>query len=84
LPYLNQYDAGATDLSDMFTGIPDFTPYEALPPDLRIFDPRKALSPFDENFDWNSLKESPVMDDPREMLKDQKEKPEFRQEDQRK
>jgi YVTN family beta-propeller protein len=83
LPYLNQYDAGATDLSDMFTGVPDFTPYEALPPDIRIFDPQKALSPFDENFDWNSLKESPVMDDPREMVKDQKEKPESRQENQK-
>jgi YVTN family beta-propeller protein len=83
LPYLNQYDAGATDLSDMFTGFPDFTPYEALPPDIRIFDPQKALSPFDENFDWNSLKESPVMDDPREMVKDQKEKPESRQENQK-
>ena len=83
LPYLNQYDAGATDLSDMFTGVPDFSPFVALPPDLRIFDPQKALSPLDENFDWNSLKESPVLDDPREMIKDQKEKPEFRQKDQK-
>jgi hypothetical protein len=24
---LNQYDAAATDLRDMFTGTPDFTPY---------------------------------------------------------
>jgi hypothetical protein len=24
---LNQYDAAATDLRDMFTGRPDFTPY---------------------------------------------------------
>jgi hypothetical protein len=83
LPYLNQYDAGATDLSDMFTGIPDFTPYTALPADVRIFDPQKALTPLDEKFDWNSLKESPLLDDPREMVKDQKEKPEFRTEDQK-
>ena len=27
LPPLNQYDAAATDLRDMFTGTPDFTPY---------------------------------------------------------
>jgi hypothetical protein len=27
LPPLNQYDAAATDLRDMFTGEPDFTPY---------------------------------------------------------
>jgi YVTN family beta-propeller protein len=84
LPYLNQYDAGATDLSDMFNGVPDFTPYKALAPDLRIFDPQKALTPLDENFDWNSLKESPVLDDPKEMIKDQKEKVEFRLEDQKK
>ena len=29
LPPLNQYDAAATDLRDMFTGKPDFTPYTA-------------------------------------------------------
>jgi YVTN family beta-propeller protein len=84
LPYLNQYDAGATDLSDMFTGSPDFTPYTALPADIRIFDPQKALSPLDEKFDWNSLKDSPKLDDPKEMVKDQKERPEFRTEDQKK
>jgi hypothetical protein len=84
LPYLNQYDATATDLSDMFTGVPDFTPYEALAPDLRIFDPQKALSPLDEKFDWNSLKESPKLDDPKDMVKDQKEKPEYRTGDQKK
>jgi len=83
LPYLNQYDAGATDLEDMFTGIPDYTPYTALPPDLRIFDPEKALTPLDEKFDWNSLKDSPVLDDPQEMVKYQKEKSEFRTEDQK-
>jgi len=84
LPYLNQYDAGATDLSDMFTANPDFTPYKALPHDIRIFDPEKALSPLDENFDWTSLEESPALDDPAEMVKDQKEKAEFRLEDQKK
>lgn len=84
LPYLNQYDAGATDLSDMFTGEPDFTPYTALPADIRIFDPQKALTPLDEKFDWKSLNESPALDDPKEMIKDQKEKVEFRVEDQKK
>ncbi len=84
LPYLNQYDAGATDLSDMFTEVPDFTPYDAESADLRIFDPQKALTPLDENFDWASLAESPILDDPEEMIKDQKEKPEYRTEDQKK
>ena len=83
LPYLNQYDAGATDMSDMFTSKPDYTPYSALPPDTRIFDPQKALTPYDENFDWNALKESPVIDDPAEMIKDQKEEPGYRLEDQK-
>ncbi|HPM19023.1 MAG TPA: hypothetical protein PK288_08595, partial [Bacteroidales bacterium] len=55
----------------------------ALPPDLRIFDPQKALSPLDEDFDWESLKKSPILDDPREMVEDQKEKPEYRLEDQK-
>ncbi len=84
LPYLNQFDAAAADLSDMFTGNPDFTPYTALPSDLRIFDPQKALTPLDEKFDWESLKESPALDDPAEMIKDQKEKAEYRIEDQKK
>jgi hypothetical protein len=84
LPYLNQYDAGATDLSDMFTETPDFTPYIALPPDLRIFDPLKALTPLDENFDWESLSEAPILDDPKEMVIDQKEEVEYREQDQQK
>ena len=45
LPYLNQYDAAATDLSDMFTDTPDFTPFKALPSDTRIFDPAKVHEP---------------------------------------
>ena len=43
LPALNQYDATATDLSDCFTGQPDLTPYDALPPDTRVFDPAKVV-----------------------------------------
>ena len=31
LPPLNQYDAGATDLRDMFTSAPDFRPYTLQP-----------------------------------------------------
>jgi DNA-binding beta-propeller fold protein YncE len=45
LPYLNQFDAAATDLADFFTAQPDFTPYDALPSDLRIFDPAKVREP---------------------------------------
>jgi YVTN family beta-propeller protein len=45
LPYLNQYDAVATDLSDLFTDTPDSTPFEALPSDTRVFDPVKIHEP---------------------------------------
>jgi DNA-binding beta-propeller fold protein YncE len=45
LPYLNQYDAAATDLSDLFTSTPDFTPFQALPSDTRIFDPAHVREP---------------------------------------
>jgi YVTN family beta-propeller protein len=45
LPPLNQYDATATDLADLFTNQPDFTPYTALPSDTRIFDPAKVREP---------------------------------------
>jgi YVTN family beta-propeller protein len=67
LPYLNQYDAGATDLSDLFTGEPDFAPYNALPVDNRLFDPQKALTPLDEKFNWKAVVESPVLDLPADM-----------------
>ena len=83
LPYLNQYDAGATDLSDMFTAHPDFSPYVALPSDLRIFDPQKALTPLDEKFDWKALSTSPDLDNPKDMVLDQKEKEVYRTGDQK-
>jgi hypothetical protein len=81
LPYLNQYDAGATDFGDLFSSTPDFTPYNAVAVDPRIFDPQKALDPFDEDFDWKALKESPVMDDPEDMVRESKERDEYRLED---
>jgi YVTN family beta-propeller protein len=78
LPYLNQYDAGANDLADFFTEQPDYTPYSAVAVDSRIFEPQKALDPFDENFDWEALEESPVMDDKEDMIRESKEKDEYR------
>ncbi|MCH7731516.1 MAG: hypothetical protein IIB44_03225 [Candidatus Marinimicrobia bacterium] len=81
LPYLNQYDAGATDLAGMFSDEPDFTPYLALPADNRIFDPQKALDPLDEDFNWEALDESPIIDNPADMLRESKEKDAYRLED---
>jgi DNA-binding beta-propeller fold protein YncE len=83
LPYLNQYDAAANDFSDFFTAKPDFTPYQAVAVDPRIFNPQKALTPLDEKFDWNAVKESPLIDDVDDMQDDQKEKPEYRMEGQK-
>jgi len=62
VPPLNQYDAGASDLSDLFTEKPDFTPYNAVSSDLRVFDPSKALSPINEKFDWKAFSESEELD----------------------
>ena len=57
LPPLNLYDATASDLSDCFTYSPDFTPYQVLPVDSRLFNPAEARDPMDP-------KPSPRMDDP--------------------
>jgi YVTN family beta-propeller protein len=73
IPYLNQYDASATDMADMFTSEPDFTPYQALPVDIRVFDPKKALTPLDEKFDWKAMTESPVLDNPEDFLREREE-----------
>jgi YVTN family beta-propeller protein len=83
IPYLNQYDATANDFADFFTPIPDITPYNAVPVDTRIFDPKIALTPLDEKFDWKAVKESPLIDDMKDMQNDQKEKKEYRLEDQK-
>jgi hypothetical protein len=39
MPPLNQYDAAASDLRDVFTSTPDFTPYDYRPP---IFETKSA------------------------------------------
>jgi hypothetical protein len=84
IPYLNQYDAGASDFADMFTATPDFAPYTALPVDARIFDPQKALDPFDEKFDWKQLRKNADIDDPEEMKRESKEQERWRLDDRKK
>jgi YVTN family beta-propeller protein len=66
IPPLNLFDAAASDLSDCFTEEADFTPYETLPVDPRIFDPGQAREPLDPQ-------PSPGMDDPR-VLQEQHER----------
>jgi hypothetical protein len=84
LPYLNQYDAGATDLRDFFTTTPDYTPYNAMKVDARIFDPQKALDPLDEKFNWNAIKQSPDIDNVDDMVRESKEQDEYRLENREK
>jgi YVTN family beta-propeller protein len=74
MPYLNQFDAAASDLADMFARDADTAAYDALPVDRRIFDPQKALDPLDETFSWKAVRQSPVIDDPVEMLRESKER----------
>jgi YVTN family beta-propeller protein len=50
LPHLHLYDAAASDLADLFTPDPDFTPFRALPVDARIFDPAKVRDPDDPEY----------------------------------
>jgi len=57
IPPLNLFDASAADLSDCFSSIPDYTPFEAIRPDPEIFDPAKAKDPADPT-------PPPRMDDP--------------------
>lgn len=67
IPYLNQYDAAASDLSDMFQATPNFAPYDAVPVNASIFDPQRALDPMDAEFDWETANEFPTLDHPNEM-----------------
>ncbi|NNE36393.1 MAG: hypothetical protein HKN13_14245, partial [Rhodothermales bacterium] len=69
VPYLNQYDAGATDLSDFFMSEPDVESYRAVAPDVRLFDPQLALDPLDEDFNWQALADTPGLDDVEVMQK---------------
>jgi len=84
MPYLNQYDAGATDLSDLFTTTPNYKPYNALDIDSRIFNPQKALDPFNEKFNWKALKDSPKIDNIDDMFRDSKEQDAYRLENREK
>lgn len=63
VPYVNQYDATGTLLTDFFTDKPDFTPYTFEKSDVRIFDPQKAMSRYNKTVDWRKIEKGPDMDD---------------------
>jgi hypothetical protein len=84
LPYLNQYDAMATDFADCFADTPDYTPYIALPIDTRVYQPEMSLAPFNEQFDWKSLTPELPLDHVPTMINDSKEQDEWRLENREK
>lgn len=71
MPYLNQYDAAATDLSGRFTATPDFTPYQAIPSDTRVFNPARVV---EKGLETASNAPSADLDDPDEISATMREK----------
>ena len=63
VPYVNQYDVTASLLQDFFTSNPDFTPYTLEMPDIRVFDPAKAMKKYNKEIDWRKIMQGPAMDD---------------------
>ena len=73
----NMFDALATDLSDMFTDKPDFTPYTHIGVDRRVFKEEDTFDPTDPKFERRRKLGSPVaLDDPNwlEKMRDRAEK----------
>ena len=72
VPYVNHYDLTASLPQDFFTDKPDYTPYDAVLPDARVFNPQKALDYYKKTFDWPAIQRGPLMgdvpkmDDPRQ------------------
>ena len=66
VPYVNQYDATATLLSDFFTDKPDFSPYDLVFPSAEVFDPQKAMRRYNRTIDWRKVEKGPDMDDENE------------------
>ncbi|GAC1314502.1 MAG: beta-propeller fold lactonase family protein [Mucilaginibacter sp.] len=63
VPYVNQYDATGTLLTDFFSDKPDFSPYTLVRSDTRIFDPQKAMFRYNKKIDWRKIEKGPDMDD---------------------
>jgi len=61
----NMFDALTTDLAEMFTDKPDFTPYVHVPTDPRVFKPENTFDPTDPKFERRRGERPFVrMDDP--------------------
>jgi hypothetical protein len=69
VPYVNQYDVTATDLSDFFTAKPNYAPYTLELSDKRVFDPAKAMKKYNRDINWRKIMQGPAMDDEEEQRK---------------
>ncbi len=67
VPYVNQYDATGSLLTDFFTNKPDFTPYTLEKHDERVFDVHKAMKKYNRDIDWRKIEQGPKMDAPADM-----------------
>jgi hypothetical protein len=74
VPFVNQYDATATLLTDLFTPKPDYTPYSLEMPSKEVFDPEVSMKKYHRGIDWRSIMKGPEMDDVDDMRKMHKEK----------
>ncbi len=70
VPYVNQYDATASLLQDMFTDKPDYKPYSLVFPSREVFDPQIAMKRYHRKIDWRKILKGPEMDDEDEMRKE--------------
>ncbi len=70
VPYVNQYDATGSLLSDFFTNNPDFSTYDVEKNDQRVFDVNKAMKKYNRTIDWKKIEQGPKMDDIKDMRAD--------------
>lgn len=70
IPYVNHYDATASLLSDFFTTTPDYTPYNLVFPDKRVFDWDKSMEKYKQPIDWRKIQQGPPMDDAADQRQD--------------
>jgi DNA-binding beta-propeller fold protein YncE len=63
IPPVNHFDATGTLLADWFTTTPDFTPYELIKSDLRVFNPDDAMQKYNRTVPWREVKMSSPLDE---------------------
>jgi YVTN family beta-propeller protein len=63
IPYVNHYDQTASLLSDFFTNVPDYTPFNLVYPSKQVFDWDKAMEKYKQPIDWRKIEQGPKMDD---------------------